>query len=174
MASLKAKFLMTTHPTKYYSNIQENRIASALGWDVVTGSGSRTCVPGDVVSRAWLGECKTHTCPGHPIEFKIAVWKKLEDEAVAKYKNPVLFVDDGSQQLSATWCLVSNLSQSIYSDFNSIEHPLKVLKSGLKFDGNLLAKTLHSDLVSKYIQVRAFDRLFQIFHFPDFLELFGD
>lgn len=90
---------------KHYSSKQEKTIANALGWKVVSGSGSRSGHPGDVVSEEWLGECKTHVSPGHKIQFYQSVWNKLSDEAFAMHKFPVLFVDDGSQNLKNTWCL---------------------------------------------------------------------
>lgn len=91
--------------TKDYSCRQEHRIASALGWDVVSGSGARPCVPGDIISDDWLGECKTHVDPGKPIAFNHKVWLKICDEAAMKHRSPALFVDDGSQSLSNTWVL---------------------------------------------------------------------
>ena len=84
---------------KYYSNKQETTVASYLGWSVVTGSGSRSTLPGDIQSDEWLGECKTHETTGHKIIFYHSVWTKLQDEAISKYKFPALFVDDGSQKV---------------------------------------------------------------------------
>lgn len=92
-------------PTKFFSSKQEKLVAAELGWDVVTGSGARDCHPGDIISDAWLGECKTHTTSGKPIKFDASVWKKISDEAQSKFKYPVLFVDDGSQSIETTWCL---------------------------------------------------------------------
>lgn len=92
-------------PTKYYSAIQEKRIASYLDWDVVTGSGARDHHPGDLISEEWLGECKTHVSPGQKIIFNYKVWKKISDEAKSKFRYPALFVDDGSQRLDRTWCI---------------------------------------------------------------------
>lgn len=91
--------------TKYYSSIQESLIAKYLDWDVVTGSGARDCHPGDIVSNEWLGECKTHVSAGKKITFNWDVWNKISNEASAKFRFPVLFVDDGSQKLANTWCL---------------------------------------------------------------------
>lgn len=90
---------------KYYSSKQENMISKLLGWSVVSGSGSRSLHPGDIVAEEWLGECKTHETSGHRITFTYSVWKKITDEAVSKFKFPALFVDDGSQNISDTWCM---------------------------------------------------------------------
>ena len=90
---------------KVWSAIQEKTIADFLGWSVVSGRGSRACMPGDVVSANWLGECKTHGSTDRPIHFNANVWKKISDEAAARGKYPVLFVDDGSQDINKTWCM---------------------------------------------------------------------
>lgn len=92
--------------TKDFSSLQEKRIANYLGWKVVSGSGSRPCAPGDVKSDNWLGECKTHVTVWNTWTFLDSVWKKLSDEAMSQFKFPALFVDDGSQQIEMTWCLV--------------------------------------------------------------------
>lgn len=107
--------------TKYYSNKQENTIASYLGWSVVTGSGSRSTLPGDIQSDEWLGECKTHETAGHKIIFYHSVWNKLQDEAISKYKFPALFVDDGSQKVENTWVMYSGEFPS--GEYRSIAYP---------------------------------------------------
>jgi hypothetical protein len=91
--------------TKFHSSIQEQMVSSYLGWEVVSGSGSRMCVPGDVISDEWLGECKTHETSGHKIIFLADVWTKISDEAIAKFRYPCLFVDDGSKSASRTWVM---------------------------------------------------------------------
>lgn len=96
---------MTMLSNKYYSSKQENLIADYLGWSVVSGSGSRSTHPGDIQNEDWLGECKTHRKSGQQIQFIRKVWDKLETEAMAKFKFPALFVDDGSQTIEATWVM---------------------------------------------------------------------
>lgn len=98
--------------TKDFSNLQENMIAKALGWNVVSGSGARPLHPGDVISSEFLGECKTHEHPGNKIVFNSSVWHKIKDEALSKFKHAVLFTDDGSQSLEHTWCLVDYIRNS--------------------------------------------------------------
>lgn len=96
--------------TKDFSSRQEALLASSLGWDVVTGSGARPCVPGDIQNDAWLGECKTHVTAGQKIFFDLDVWKKITAEADAKHRSPALLVDDGSQNTSSTWVLCRQVS----------------------------------------------------------------
>lgn len=91
--------------TKTYSSKQEKMVADLLGWNIVAGSGAAACFPGDVISDEWLGECKTHTEPGHKIFFSKAVWDKIKQEAMVKKRFPVLFTDDGTQIDRHTWCL---------------------------------------------------------------------
>lgn len=92
---------------KQASDKQEKAIAKYLGWHQVKGSGSRPTFTGDVESIEWLGECKTHTTPNHKIHFDCKVWNKIVDEAAAKFRTPVYFSDDGSQDLSKTFVMFS-------------------------------------------------------------------
>lgn len=93
---------------KEASSKQEHRIAAALGWKVTSGSGARAFYPGDVSSDVWLGECKTHVDLS-PVLFYFSVWEKICDEAASQFKRPVLFIDNGSQQLSKTWCILNTV-----------------------------------------------------------------
>lgn len=103
--------------TKDYSNKQEKEVARFLDWQVVSGSGAAACVPGDIISGEWLGECKTHVKPDQRITFKKDVWNKLCEEAIMKRRKPVLIVDDGSQKLSKTWCMFrrQDVTESFYT-----------------------------------------------------------
>ena len=91
--------------TKDFSSIQEHKVADFLNWRVVSGSGARNFYPGDIESSSWLGECKTHVTEQSKITFKKDFWSKICNEADSKFKRPVLIVDDGTQQLSNTWCM---------------------------------------------------------------------
>ena len=90
---------------KQASDKQEKAIAKYLGWHQVKGSGARPTFTGDVESVEWLGECKTHTTPNHKIHFDIKVWNKIVDEAAAKFRTPVYFSDDGSQEMKNTFVM---------------------------------------------------------------------
>lgn len=92
-------------PTKTYSNKHERLVADALGWGVVCASGARNFHPGDISSRSWLGECKTHTQETSTITFYEDVWMKIEEEADCERKDPALFVDNGTQSLTGTWVM---------------------------------------------------------------------
>lgn len=92
--------------TKDYSNKQEELIAKYLGWTRVSASGARDCHPGDIKSEEWLGECKTHTKPIKEIRFLYSQWSKICEEAMTQRRFPVLFVDNGTQVIPGTWCMV--------------------------------------------------------------------
>lgn len=104
---------MDDRANKSASNAQERLIAKYLGWRQVSGSGSRPNHPGDVCSESWLGECKTHINSGHRLVFKFDVWDKIELEAMSQFKLPVLFVDDGSQLIQNTYCMIQ-VDESVF------------------------------------------------------------
>jgi hypothetical protein len=109
--------------TKDYSDKQEKMIAEYLDWHQVSGSGARPHSTGDVESSEWLGECKTHVKPGQKIFFDSSIWKKIAEEALAKFKSPAYFVDDGSQKESRTWVIFNE--QMLSSRFNVKAYPLR-------------------------------------------------
>lgn len=117
--------------TKEVSSKQESLVAKALGWKVTSGSGARAFHVGDVYCDSWIGECKTHETPNNPIVFKHATWDKIRDEAMSQFKSAVLFVDDGSQSLSNTWCMTDWID-----DTQIIVHPVDakyIHKSSVSF-----------------------------------------
>lgn len=112
--------------TKMYSDKQEKLVASFMSdsnsdWKQVTGSGARPNFPGDVISKDWLCECKTHTKPYQPIIFVFKVWDKICEEASGIFRKPVLVTDDGSQTLEKTYCLTK--IGLISADSNNTGYP---------------------------------------------------
>jgi len=96
-----------TASNKYFSNKQEAMISDYLGWKQVGGSGSRPFAPGDVNAYQWLGECKTHDSEQPNIVFFKKHWLKICEEAWAKNRYPVLFVDNGTQSAQNTWVMTT-------------------------------------------------------------------
>ena len=129
-------------PTKYYSERQENRIASYLGWETVVGSGATPTKPGDIYSDQWLGECKTHIKRTTKITFKLDHWEKIRKEAQSKFKFPILFTDNGTQDIHDTWCLV-DCSVSCPADAVLLKVPYKS-GANLTFDLTNLKSAYHS------------------------------
>lgn len=151
---------------KYYSNKQESAIASALGWQQVTGSGARHLYPGDISGIDWLGECKTHTKPNQKISFIWTVWNKIGDEAASRAKYPVLFVDDGSQKLENTWCMIPehvDISE-IDNTIPIVDYP-KTLQKSVTFDSKSLCKDNIHYCIGK-------NNTGYIMHFDMFMRLF--
>ena len=118
--------------TKDHSSLQESNIANYLGWRVVSGSGSRLCRPGDIISDDWLGECKTHVTSDNKLVFLMTVWNKIREEAVSQYKCPALFVDDGSKRIDKTWVMFSaNVNPFMEFVYNIVDHKIG---ASLRFD----------------------------------------
>ena len=162
--------------TKDFSSVQEKNIADSLGWDVVSGSGSRHLSPGDVISDKWLGECKTHVTPGQMIAFLESVWEKLQEEADSRFKFPVLFVDDGSQDLEKTWCMMRFAPMS---DYMELDPPSSVrsFDSSVSFKHDIVYR-IHKSNYSKYnspilYRLEVSGKPVYITHFFDFRELLG-
>lgn len=119
---------MAEYDTKYYSNKQEKMVAKALGGYPVGGSGAMPAVPGDVKTYDWLVECKTHVDSGQKITFNFDVWTKIEKEAMAVHRKPVLIVDDGSQNERFTWCLCRSNNLNL-SAFVTVPFPVAIRKN---------------------------------------------
>lgn len=132
--------------TKYYSDKQEKLVANYMSedddiWCQVKGSGSRPNFPGDVLSKDWLAECKTHTTPNKPIIFVFRVWDKIYYEASGIFKKPVLVTDDGSQRLEKTYCMVclgrkpKHVTCTDYSDKSSYRETVNNIekRNGIKY-----------------------------------------
>lgn len=107
---------MNQNPTKYYSTKQEIMIADYLGWSATPASGARPFNPGDITSENFLAECKTHTSKTQRIDIYKSVWKKICDEAMSKFKIPILFLDNGTQKSDYTWCVVPITWAKVYLD----------------------------------------------------------
>lgn len=95
---------------KKHSIEQEEMVAKYLGWSRVKGSGARPNYPGDVISDEWMGECKTHVEPVKKVILDFGVYDKIDKEANSRYKNSVLFSDDGIHTPEHTLCMVIDKS----------------------------------------------------------------
>ena len=151
---------------RHFSDKQEHQVANALGWSVVTGSGARHLYPGDISGIDWLGECKTHATPNRPILFDMKVWSKINEEAAARHRYPVLFVDDGSQKLDRTWCMIPESIDiaDLHPEIGIVDYP-KSIKSTATF--------IHTKMdPSKVYYCVTNDKTMYIMHFKVFEELF--
>lgn len=123
-----------TEATRYFSDRQEKRIANALGWDVVSGSGNQDFHPGDLIGPNWLGECKTHVTSGQKIKFDLKVWQKICAEAESKFRYPALIVDDGTQVNSHAWVMFP-IDAVGHRDMEEIPWTL-IVKTNVVFNGD--------------------------------------
>ena len=162
---------------KKFSTKQEKMVADSLGWDVVKGSGSRSLYPGDVSSSKWLGECKTHTEPNQRVKISYLVWEKIVDEAVAMRKYPALFVDDGSQKPSSTWCITSQLPYKPHIVFT---FPFRISKVSFSFNHiDLIELTRNKErefgkIIIYSVKYKKTKPEMYLYTFSSFVDCFGD
>jgi len=134
---------------KSISTQQENMVADYLGWKTVVASGARDFHKGDVVSSEWLGECKTHIKKVDKISFYLSDYLKIFNEAMSKFKKPILICDDGTQTVKGTYVLISfkHVPDWVYMSFkfHMIFEPSRtnihiVGKMKDEFDGYIFTK----------------------------------
>lgn len=66
--------------TRYFSSIQEKKVAKAVCGKTVANSGATLFSKGDVKNDRWLFECKTKTSDSQSISIKREWLEKLEEE----------------------------------------------------------------------------------------------
>lgn len=136
--------------TKSFSTLQESSIARYLGWDTVPASGARSFHPGDIECETWLGECKTHTTEISSIVFDIKVWKKLAIEAMSLGKRPVLFVDNGTQNIHKTWVMFERvLAPTNLRDYNILYDIVSRGRKNVKYSVDTLNNLGLNQIMSK-------------------------
>lgn len=77
---------MNKRPTRYYSNIQEKKVAKTVGGKQTANSGATLFSKGDVTTDDWLIECKTKTTECKSISIQKDWILKNEEEAFAMGK----------------------------------------------------------------------------------------
>lgn len=77
---------MNKESTRYRSNIQEKRIAKALGGRQVIGSGSTPFLKGDVIAGNLFIEAKTKAQPSKSISVKKEWLEKAQEQAYSQRK----------------------------------------------------------------------------------------
>lgn len=151
--------------TKDFSNKQETMIAAFLGWETVVGSGARDFHYGDLIELQWLGECKTHMNPKKKITFYQSHWDKIVLESLFHHRNPVLIVDNGTQNLNNTYCMFKY-------EFDSLDTNAAINLDYHKGNLNLLLDNLGSETVYKVIRFdkRSIVYICSIHKFKELLE----
>lgn len=77
---------MNKKATRYFSNIQEKKIAKAVGGRKTANSGATKFSKGDVTTDKWLIEAKTKTTPSESMSVKREWLDKNREEAFAMGK----------------------------------------------------------------------------------------
>lgn len=77
---------MNKRPTRYYSNIQEKKVAKTVGGKQTANSGATLFSKGDVTTDDWLIECKTKTTECKSVSIQKDWILKNEEEAFAMGK----------------------------------------------------------------------------------------
>ena len=72
---------------RYFSNIQEKRVAKAVGGRKTSNSGATKFSKGDVSNDNWLFEAKTKTTPSESMSIKREWLDKNAEEAFAMGKD---------------------------------------------------------------------------------------
>ena len=72
---------MGLKPTRYYSNLQEKKVAKEFGGKLSSNSGAAKFSAGDVYTKDILFECKTVTKEAKSYSVKREVLEKLKREA---------------------------------------------------------------------------------------------
>ena len=75
------------HPTRWYSNKQEKKVAKVVNGKQTANSGATAFQKGDVITTDWLIECKTKTKDSNSFTIKEEWLLKNEEEAFAMGKN---------------------------------------------------------------------------------------
>lgn len=78
---------MNKNSTRYYSNIQEKKVAKAVGGRKTANSGATAFQKGDVITDSFLIECKTKTSDCKSFTVQESWLLKNEEEAFATGKN---------------------------------------------------------------------------------------
>lgn len=78
---------MSKETTRYKSNIQEKRIAKAMGGRQVVGSGSTPFLKGDVIAGDLFIEAKTKMNPSQSITVKKSWIDKVKEQSLAMRKS---------------------------------------------------------------------------------------
>ena len=159
---------MEKKPTKHYSSTQENRIADYLGWSAVSASGARPFTPGDVKSCDWLAECKTHTSITDVLTINKSVWKKISTEAKGCMRKPVLFIDNGTQELKNTYAVIPK-RVCIGINLHQVDVPIKEAGTKFTFKHSEASKLL-SDLGS-YLPISLHSESLLLMRLESFKEL---
>lgn len=106
-------------PTRFYSNRQEKKVATAVKGKKTANSGATPFSKGDVVTELFLLECKTKTSPSNSMTVKKEWIEKNAEEAFAMnrpYSAVVLDFGDGTNYYLIDEKLFKRLNEYLRGD----------------------------------------------------------
>ncbi len=106
-------------PTRFYSNRQEKKVATAVKGKKTANSGATPFSKGDVVTELFLLECKTKTSPSNSMTVKKEWIDKNAEEAFAMnrpYSAVVLDFGDGTNYYLIDEKLFKRLNEYLRGD----------------------------------------------------------
>ena len=106
-------------PTRFYSNRQEKKVATAVKGKKTANSGATPFSNGDVVTELFLLECKTKTSPSNSMTVKKEWIEKNAEEAFAMnrpYSAVVLDFGDGTNYYLIDEKLFKRLNEYLRGD----------------------------------------------------------
>lgn len=106
-------------PTRFYSNRQEKKVATAVKGRKTANSGATPFSKGDVVTELFLLECKTKTSPSNSMTVKKEWIDKNAEEAFAMnrpYSAVVLDFGDGTNYYLIDEKLFKRLNEYLRGD----------------------------------------------------------
>lgn len=107
-------FEETKRPTRYYSNLQEKKVAKNIGGNRSSNSGATSFQKGDVTTDDFLIECKTCVQEKKSFSIKHEWLKKLREEArsMGKPHHALLFNYGGFE--SENYCIITEKDLKLF------------------------------------------------------------
>lgn len=111
--------MINKRSTRFYSNRQEKKVATAVNGKKTANSGATPFSKGDVVTELFLLECKTKTSPSNSMTVKKEWIDKNAEEAFAMhrpYSAVVLDFGDGTNYYLIDEKLFKRLNEYLRGD----------------------------------------------------------
>ena len=107
--------------TRYYSKLQENQVARALGGKTTPNSGATPYIKGDVKTDNWLLECKTCMTNKQSFSIKKEWLLSVRSEAIQQGKSDYAVVFNYGPNQENYYIITEKKFKEILEVENSIE-----------------------------------------------------
>ena len=129
---------MNKDSTRYHSDIQEKRIAKAMGGKQVIGSGSTPFLKGDVIAGKLFIEAKTRASPSKQITVKKKWLEKAKEQSYSTHKEDyALAVSFGEAKDYYV------IEDSFFEDLYKAREALRKVYDSLQAYGDDMSNDLH-------------------------------